>query len=693
MRIVLRSGGCWLIMSFEYRRQPVGGRERLRRMRISLTSRMVLSFLIVVAVSISVPSLYSFGYLSRIVYHEAQLKMESDLEIANLLLRQKRQSLLMPARVLSNDISFNRILAGRVGELVKVRVKYFVRGLSENDLTYMTVTDSDGVVLFRSQAAYSTGDSLLNDPAVRRALGGEEVLTFKRLEPYELWREGLLAEPPGPGSREEGLAILAVVPVFMQYGADESESFASEGGREVVGTIMVGYLLNRDKTLLNEIHSRTRGTASIYTQRGLVASSDKSWNGELTKSVFEELGKEGRRQWIAGRTRHGEITGYVTLKGMNGRPEAAFELRNSTTGINRARAMSLRDNFFFILIGIAVAVALGGFLARRITDPVQKLRKGAEEIGRGNLMYRIDLPGGDELSQLADAFNDMSVRLFRSMEEMRLSKRQVEDYSQRLKSAHSSLEMYSRELEKVNQELLRTNISLRKANEVKDTFLSTVSHELKTPLTTIIGYISMTLEGALGPVTEDTRQGLEVVLRRGRNLQDLISDLLSLSRIDAGRVELRKSYIDIATEVRSLEEVFSERLREAELSIELLIADNLPHVYADRDRINQVLLNLVGNAVKFTPAGGLITVRTAHVKESNCIEVSVSDTGIGIPESELVHIFERFYQVDKHDGREYGGTGLGLAIAKELVELHGGSISVESRTGRGSKFTFTLPLK
>jgi signal transduction histidine kinase len=279
------------------------------------------------------------------------------------------------------------------------------------------------------------------------------------------------------------------------------------------------------------------------------------------------------------------------------------------------------------------------------------------------------------------------------MEEMRMSKQQVEDYSQRLKSAHSSLEMYSRELEKVNQELLKSNINLRKANEVKDTFLSTVSHELKTPLTTIIGYISMILEGALGELREEQRQSLEVVLRRGRNLQALISDLLSLSRIDAGRLELRRSYIDLGKELRGLEEVFSEHLKEAGLSLELFVEDNLPHVYADRDRINQALFNLVSNAIKFTPAGGMINVHARYRRDENLVETSVTDTGIGIPESEQSHIFERFYQIDKHDGREYAGTGLGLAITKELIELHSGVLSVESRTGRGSTFTFTLPLK
>jgi len=286
----------------------------------------------------------------------------------------------------------------------------------------------------------------------------------------------------------------------------------------------------------------------------------------------------------------------------------------------------------------------------------------------------------------------MAGRLNQSMEDMRLSKQQVEEYSNRLKNAHASLEMYSRELEKVNQQLLDSNIKLQKANEVKDTFLSTVSHELKTPLTTIIGYVSMLLEGALDAISHDQRQALEVVLRRGKNLQELIADLLNLSRLDAGRLELRRRYVDLAHEMRNVEEVFSERLKQSGLQILMSVPEHLPRVNVDSERLGQILFNLVGNAIKFTQPGGAVTIRISHPQDANHVIVSVSDTGIGMPAHELNHIFERFYQVDRRDGREYPGTGLGLAISKELVELHGGRIWAESEPGKGSAFSFTLPI-
>ncbi len=652
----------------------------------------MLAFVTVVAATMLISSFHSYSYYSRLVNHQADQRTRSDLQVADLLIKQKKQSLLLPARVLSKDIAFNRILAGRVGELVKVRVKYFLSGLSEKDMTYMTVTDRDGIVLFRSRAAYSTGDDMSQDPVIRAALEGREITTFRRLNPDEMWQEGLVSSPIVKTKRQEGLVIQAAVPVFALGETGEAGEFRQYGsGRSVAGVICVGYLLNTDRALLVEIGDRTRGVVSIYFQDMLVNSSDRAWGGTIPSDLFKTARSWRNGQGTARYRGRGESAGYLVLRGWNDRIEALLELRRSTAWLEDIRKVFLRDNFIFILIIMAVTVALGLFFTRRITEPVMRLKRGAEEIGSGNLLHKIDIPGDDEIAELADAFNDMSVRLFRSMEEMRLSKQQIEDYSQRLRSAHTSLEMYSRELEKVNQELLISNINLQKANEVKDTFLSTVSHELKTPLTTILGYVSMILEGALGDLNEDQRESLEVVHRRGRNLQSLISDLLSLSRIDAGRLELHKSYVDIGNELRGIEEVFSESLKEQNLVLKLDLSDDLPYISADRDRINQVLFNLVGNAVKFTPAGGSIGVKASFNKDSNEIEISVSDTGIGIDEDEKEHIFERFYQVDKHDGREFAGTGLGLAISKEIVELHGGRIEVESSAGNGSTFRFTIP--
>ncbi len=665
-----------------------------KRTRWGLGRRLVLAFLVVVASAMVIPSLYNLVFLSQYIYKEAQYKMESDLEVATLLLANKKQNLRRIGRGLASDIYFSKMVTSRVGNSIRIKVKDFLIAYEDYDLAYLTVTDSVGIVLCRYPEFNSTGDDMSDRASVRIALNGGEVVSFARLDPEDMWRNGMIAEPSHNEVSDTGLAIEATVPVFrLERGEGYTTFRPRTDAQGVVGTVTVGYLLNRDRTLLREIHDRTRGVASVYLPHSLVNSSDPSWNRPPPSGMFRTSENWEESEKVEDRRRISEITGYIALLDYENKPIGVFELLSSTESINRFKIKSLTTSFLLVLLGICVSVILGMLITRRITGPIMKLTVGAEEIGRGNLLHRIDIEGSDEIAELAAAFNEMSVRLNNSMEEMRLSKQQVEEYSRRLKSAHENLEMYSKELEKVNQQLLDSNISLQKANEVKDTFLSTVSHELRTPLTSIIGNVSMMLEGVTGEISDDQRECLEVVLRRGRNLQNLIADLLSISRIDARRIELKERYIDPGKELRGVEEVFSERLKESQIELQIYVDPETPHVYADRDRINQVLFNLIGNAIKFTPRGGRISVQAVRDESENAVRFSVSDTGIGIPRDEQKRIFERFYQVDKHDTRGYGGTGLGLAICKELIELHGGRIWVESEKDKGSAFHFTLPLK
>lgn len=664
----------------------------MKRYRRGLGLQMLSAFILVVVVAMLIPALYSLTFVSKRIFVEAQNKMKSDLEIATLLLNNKEETLLRIGKSLSNDIFFGKMVAGRVGESIRVKLRYSLKGFTAQDLTYLTVTDINGKVMFRSRAIYSTGDDRSAVASVRKALNGEESVSYELLDPEEMWRNGLIDEPATGLRKGTGLAVEATLPVYYQERASDIGPDA-DNYRGIVGTITVGYLVNTDTKLLNTIQKKTGGIANIHIPSGIINSSVESWDGSLPPEIFKNSYSWKRGYAIRDRRKKGEITGYLPLQNTEKRTVGIFEIRTSTEPIQSLTAKALKKNLLILLLGIVVASALSIYLTRQITEPITKLRRGAEEIGRGNLQYRIDIMGEDEISQLAATFNEMTVRLDMTMTEIRDSKWQVEDYSNRLKRAHSDLEMYSQELEKVNQKLLESNISLKNANEVKDTFLSTVSHELRTPLTSIIGYVSMLLEGVLGPMSDEQRESLEVVLRRGKNLQTLIADLLSLSRIDAGKIELHQSYFDPERELKNLEEVFRERLEASDVSLVMELPEKMDPVYADRDRINQVLFNLVGNAIKFSPEGGVITISFNADREQGFVRFLVSDNGIGIPEDALEKVFERFYQVEMHDGREYGGTGLGLAIAKELVELHGGQIHASRGKDKGSAFSFTLPIR
>lgn len=242
-------------------------------------------------------------------------------------------------------------------------------------------------------------------------------------------------------------------------------------------------------------------------------------------------------------------------------------------------------------------------------------------------------------------------------------------------------------------ELERRAVELQKVNQLKSEFLARVSHELRTPMNSINGYSELLLRNTYGAVNEKQSDRLERILRNGRNLLALIDDLLDISKIDAGKMDMRIQPVNLFDELNATIYTLEAQATERGLYMRVEASDDLPGVRADSMRLKQVLTNLLGNAIKFTKEGG-ITVR-ARVEEDYgrpMILTSVIDTGIGIRHEDQQIIFDEFRQADGSVTREYGGTGLGLAISKKLVELMGGRIWVESEPTQGSTFTFTLPL-
>ena len=233
--------------------------------------------------------------------------------------------------------------------------------------------------------------------------------------------------------------------------------------------------------------------------------------------------------------------------------------------------------------------------------------------------------------------------------------------------------------------------ALRQLERVRTEFVANVSHELRTPLTAIQGYLETLLSGALEE-RENARRFLEIVLRHSERLGRLLNDLTDLSNIELGKVTLRREPVRLEEVVASVVDIIAPRAARSKVTVTPQLSPDLPEVPADRDRLAQVLINLVDNAVKYTPEGGSVTI-TARAVGGGAVEVAVTDTGIGIPAADLPRITERFYRVDKARSRELGGTGLGLAIVKHLVMAHGGSLTIESEQERGTTVRFTLPIE
>jgi len=317
-----------------------------------------------------------------------------------------------------------------------------------------------------------------------------------------------------------------------------------------------------------------------------------------------------------------------------------------------------------LLTGLALALFASFFVARRVIRPLRVLGEGVDRIASGDMSFRVDLKTGDEIETLAGEFNRMAGAL---------------------------QEAYSRLEEKVverTRELVAANDQLKELDKLKSRFLSNVSHELKTPLTAIVGLAANMLDGITGRLNDKQREYLSDIRTSSDRLARLIKDLLGLSIIEARRVEFRPAPFALASLVREVANSLRPVAEQKLINIQVISTEAIPTVWADRDRIAQVLTNLIGNAIKFTSPQGKVMV-SAQMNGGAWAEVTIGDTGPGIPAEEAERIFDEFYQITR-PGIESRGVGLGLAISKKLVEMHGG---VKIEMGKGSTFYFTVPVQ
>ena len=334
---------------------------------------------------------------------------------------------------------------------------------------------------------------------------------------------------------------------------------------------------------------------------------------------------------------------------------------------------------------LTIAVILSGIFAtvlltRRITTPLKSLVAVAKQVAGGNLTASVETITRDEVGQLTTVFSQMTDAL---------RERDVA-----IRQAYRKLEQLNRTLEQRvrdrTSELLTANEKLKELDHLKSTFVSVVSHELRTPMTSIKGYVENLLDGLAGTLTEKQTRSLERVKHNIDRLTRMINELLDLSKIEAGRLELNLSPVALSEVAEEIVESYQTAAREKSIALRSMIDPSLPRIQGDTDKLSRILINLVHNAIKFTPQGGEIRVES-QMDNAERVIITVTDSGEGIPLHELDKVFDKFYRSESAPV-EARGAGLGLAIAKNLVELHGGTIWVESTPGKGSRFSFTIPI-
>ena len=379
---------------------------------------------------------------------------------------------------------------------------------------------------------------------------------------------------------------------------------------------------------------------------------------------------------IANLLRDGKASEAMSLQQSKGYPlyEQIAGLVDQVVASEQSKMAGLRANVAaatrrtqllmaaFVAAAILLALLLGFVISWSFIMPVQQAHGFLTEVAKGNFQATIEVPNRDEFGVLADRMNHMSQELHQLYEKQR----------------------------DAGLELQRLNRQLTEASRAKSEFLANMSHELRTPMNAILGFIEMLLDDLYGEVPAALREPLHDVQINGKHLLNLINDVLDLSKIEAGRMELALSEYSVQDVIEAVCASLQSLAAEKGLKFSANAQPEIPLAYGDGKRVTQCIMNLAGNALKFTKQG---QVEISVERLNGLLRYRVSDTGIGIAPDQLERVFGEFRQVDAAITREFGGTGLGLSITKKFVELHGGRIWVESDLGQGSSFFFEIPLR
>ncbi|HEY0171274.1 MAG TPA: ATP-binding protein [Pyrinomonadaceae bacterium] len=393
---------------------------------------------------------------------------------------------------------------------------------------------------------------------------------------------------------------------------------------------------------------------------------------ELTRNIYEYA-------------RSGAITLSFATRGA-ANAGLMITARDDGPGIDEAKLRSIIRGTYRSPSGLGVGL-IG---TRRLMDEFDIQSKEGEGT-RVAVVKWLPPAAADEVRGRADFLRDFvnTEEDDSALEELSRQNRDLVQVLSELEEKREQMERLNTRLEESNRELNQANAQLREMSAMKEEFLALTTHDLRSPLTVISGVINFFNSGRLGELTGEQKNMVSMMERNTQNLIELVNDLLDASKLESGTMRLDMATIELRGLTDELRQQMQPLAAEKEIALEESVPEDLPPLRADRAKLRRVLVNLISNALKFTPRGGRVSLSAAP--ERGLVRVSVTDTGVGIPADDLRDIFDKYAQARSRATRSEKGTGLGLYITRQLVELHGGHIEVRSEVGKGSTFSFTIP--
>ena len=546
---------------------------------------------------------------------------------------------------ISDDLS---VLSGVVGDWAAWNETYtFVSGeypeFVEEQIAERTFIEIKlNLVLFINSTggvAYGSGFDLNNETAVPIPEGIQKYLSA----------DSILLRHQDTKSSITGIILLPEGPLLFA----SRPILTNDREGPIRGSVIWGRYLNDEK--VNLLGAKTHLNITMHRFDDTKMPSD-------FLSVHDSFSEQ--EEILVRPLNDGSIAGYTILNDVNHAPALMMRVDIPRDIYNQGLAGVRYLLISLIVLGLIFSFLTILLLDKYIISRLFHINSNVIDIGTTKeLSGRVPVEGSDELSSLASSINMML----------------------------ESLERSKIEYLEIEKELRANRDRLEEVSKAKSEFLAQMSHELRTPLNSIIGFSELLKTGASGKLNEKQEHYTNNVITSSKFLLDLINDILDLSKVEAGKIELVKEKMSLPENIIESINLVKEKAFKNNILIKQDFDPQLAFIEADKQRVKQILFNLLSNAIKFSKhEGGTITIRTRKV--GGMAKISVSDTGIGIKEENMEKMFHEFCQASPDISNKYGGTGLGLAISKKLVELHGGSIEVESKYGEGSTFTFSLPI-